>query len=119
MFELTRQRREARRTKKLEDVFKKIDKTGEGRITAEQLIALYRDNDIDMPNLEEGAHKLAGGNGEISVNDFIGFARNTDLAKIEFHDRVFSKGGDEQPKKEQKVKVKGFEMNVNGLTMRD
>lgn len=46
MFSLARRRREAERQKKLEEQFAKADANGNGRITAEQMIKIFEDNEV-------------------------------------------------------------------------
>ena len=52
--------------------------------------------------------KLAGRDGWIRFGEFMKFAQNTDLCKIEYHDRVFHKTEAEpeaEKKKREKPKV--------------
>ena len=46
MFSLARRRREAERHKKLEDQFNKNDTSGNGKITAEQMVKIFEDNEV-------------------------------------------------------------------------
>ena len=46
MFSLARRRREAERHKKLEDQFNKADTSGNGKITAEQMVKIFEDNEV-------------------------------------------------------------------------
>lgn len=46
MFSLARRRREAERQKKLEEQFAKKDANGNGRITVEQMIKIFEDNEV-------------------------------------------------------------------------
>ena len=46
MFSLARRRREAERHKKLEEQFLKKDANGNGRITAEQMVEIFVENEV-------------------------------------------------------------------------
>ena len=46
MFSLARRRREAERHKKLEEQFLKKDANGNGRITAEQMVQIFEENEV-------------------------------------------------------------------------
>ena len=46
MFSLARRRREAERRKKLEEVFSKADSNGNGKITAEQMVKIFEENEV-------------------------------------------------------------------------
>ena len=46
MFGVLRGRRDATRNKKLEEQFLKKDSNGNGRITAEQMIQIFQENEI-------------------------------------------------------------------------
>ena len=46
MFSLARRRREAERRKKLEEVFSKADSNGNGRITVEQMVKIFEENEV-------------------------------------------------------------------------
>ena len=51
MFSLARRRREAERHKKLEEQFLKKDANGNGRITAEQMVQIFEENEVQGINL--------------------------------------------------------------------
>jgi len=106
MFSLARRRREAERHKKLEEQFLKKDANGNGRITAEQMVEIFVENEVQVPNLEEEVAKLPDKDGWIRINEFMKFAMPLDLCKIEFHDRVFQKVDYEQKKKKEKKRPK-------------
>ena len=46
MFSLARRRREAERHKKLEEQFLKKDANGNGRITVEQMVQIFEENEV-------------------------------------------------------------------------
>ncbi len=46
MFSLARRRREAERQKKLDEAFSKADANGNGRITVEQMIKIFEENEV-------------------------------------------------------------------------
>ena len=63
---------------------------------------------VSVQNLDE-VSGLADKEGWIKIIDFLKFATDTELCKIEFQDRVFSKsnfGHDEEKKKEGKKEPK-------------
>jgi len=74
---------------------------------------------VSVQNLDE-VSGLADKEGWIKIIDFLKFATDTELCKIEFQDRVFSKsnfGHDEEKKKEGKKepKLKVFPFFILGL----
>ena len=112
MLGIVKRRREAERQKKLEEQFSKADQNGNGRITAEQMVKIFNDNEIEVVGLEEEVAKLPDKEGWIRLNEYMKYALTTDLCKIEYTDRVFQKvdyGEEEkkknEAKKESKVKV--------------
>jgi len=106
MFSLARRRREAERHKKLEEQFLKKDANGNGRITAEQMVQIFEENEVQVPNLEEEIAKLPDKDGWIRINEFMKFSMPLDLCKIEFHDRVFQKVDYEAEEKKRKEEAK-------------
>lgn len=91
MFKLTRKRREAKRQKELDEVFHKADTSGNGKITTEQMINIFKEAEITIPDIEDEISKICDKNGEIDFKEFMKFAMNTDLCMVEFHDKVFHK----------------------------
>ena len=93
MFSLPRRRREAQRQKHLKEQFAHKDQDGHGRITAEQMMEIFEENKVSVPNLEEEVAKLqeADGSSWIRINDFMKFALTTELCQVNFQDRVFHK----------------------------
>ena len=92
MFGLPRRRREAQRQKHLKEQFAHKDQDGHGRITAEQMMEIFEENKVSVPNLEEEVAKLQeDGSSWIRINDFMKFALTTDLCQVNFQDRVFHK----------------------------
>jgi len=76
-FRIIRQRKEARRLTKLEEIFEERDKTGSGAISAEQLEDIYR---IYQAELDPGrAGRITDQAGQITREDFIQFAKETHL----------------------------------------
>ena len=63
MFSLARRRREAERHKKLEEQFLKKDANGNGRITAEQMVQIFEENEVQgtrytyVTNFKRFSHK--------------------------------------------------------------
>lgn len=106
MFSLARRRREAERHKKLEEQFLKKDANGNGRITVEQMVQIFEENEVQVPNLEEEVAKLPDKDGWIRINEFMKFAMPLDLCKIEFHDRVFQKHDYDAEEKKAKQEAK-------------
>jgi len=146
MFGVIRGRRDANRNKKLEEQFLKKDSNGNGRITAEQMIQIFQENEIQVPDIEKKVAKLPDKEGWIRINEFLKFSLATDLCKIEFHDKVFGgeldDNGDEKktktdakkeskPSKPAKVKFdstkmdrveqafRKFDINKDGYLSRD
>jgi len=124
MFSLARRRREAERRKKLEEVFSKADSNGNGKITVEQMVKIFEENEVQLQNTDE-VSQLADKEGWIKIMDFLKFATGTELCKIEFQDRVFSKVdfGDHSddkkgPKKDPKLKLDPSKMDRVELAFR-
>jgi len=137
MFSLARRRREAERHKKLEDQFNKADTSGNGKITAEQMVKIFEDNEVVVPNLEEEVAKLPDKEGWITMNDFKKYAiGNSELCKVEFVDRVFQKSDPDEDRKQKEAKAtkvkldpskmdrielafRKFDLNHDGFLSRD
>ncbi|QQP34892.1 Uncharacterized protein FKW44_022937 [Caligus rogercresseyi] len=91
---IARRRREQERKKNIEEIFNKADASGNGRITLRDFLRIMKESDINVTE-EEGRKLIDRESGEIKLPEFIKFALGTDLGKVEFVDRVFSKGGAE------------------------
>lgn len=132
MFSLARRRREAERQKKLDELFSKADQNGNGRITYDQMIKIYQDAEVVVPDLEDEVAKLPDKDGWILYTEFMKFAITTELCKIEFQDRVFQKvnyGEEEKKKKKERLDpskmdrvelaFRKFDLNQDGYLTRD
>jgi len=80
-FRILRQRKEARRNAKLEEIFQERDKNSSGTITFDQLEEIYR---VYQVELDDGrASRVADEAGLISKEEFIQFAKDTHLLDFE------------------------------------
>lgn len=76
-FRIVRQRKEARRNAKLEEIFQDRDKTQKGSISHEQLVEIFRIYEV---KIDEGrAAKLKDEDGNVSKADFLQFAKDCHL----------------------------------------
>jgi len=80
-FRIIRQRKEARRNAKLEEIFEERDKCGSGHISHEQLEDIYRVYQVDLDDYK--ASKIQDSTGQISREDFMNFAKETHLLDFE------------------------------------
>lgn len=76
-FRIVRQRKEARRNAKLEEIFQERDKAQKGVITFEQLVEIFRIYEVNLD--ENKAAKLKNEEGNIAKADFIQFAKDNHL----------------------------------------
>lgn len=80
-FRIVRQRKEARRNVKLDEIFQERDKAQTGNITYDQLAEIYRIYEVD---LDEGrAARITDENGLIAKADFVTLAKDTHLLDFE------------------------------------
>ncbi|XP_040579942.1 uncharacterized protein [Lepeophtheirus salmonis] len=133
MMGIARRRREQERKKNIEELFNKADVSGNGRLTIREFMRVMKENDVNTT--EEEARKICDkGSGDIKLPEFIKFALGTDLGKVEFVDRVFSKGGKDidedkiakKDKKETASKMdkveyafRKFDLNKDGFLSRE
>jgi len=76
-FRVVRQRREARRTAKLDEIFQDRDKNQNGKISFEQLEDIFRIYQVDLD--ERASNKITDDNGDISKEDFVKIAQDSKL----------------------------------------
>jgi len=76
-FRIVRQRKEARRNAKLEDIFQERDKGQKGVISFEQLVEIFRIYEVNLD--ENKASKLKNEEGNVAKADFIQFAKDNHL----------------------------------------
>jgi len=76
-FRIVRQRKEARRNAKLEDIFQERDKAQKGVISYEQLVEIFRIYEVNLD--ENKASKLKNEEGNVAKADFIQFAKDNHL----------------------------------------
>jgi len=91
-FRVIRQRKEARRNAKLNDIFEERDPDDDGKISLDQLADIYRIYEVDLD--EEAVQSITDSAGFINREDFMKFAKDDKL--IDFSDRK----AEETPKKE-------------------
>jgi len=102
MMSMMKKRREAERNKNLEAQFVKKDANRNGRINAEQMVQIFKDNEVQVPNLEKEVAKLPDKDGWILFNDFMKLAVTTDLCKIDHVERASGEVDLEAEKKKVK-----------------
>ena len=90
MITLIKRWHDGAREKKLRSVFEKADDNGDGMITSQQIIDIFKSSGIILSTLEEDAQEIADDDGLISRVAFLRYAVETDLCKIDTQDRVFS-----------------------------
>ena len=90
MITLIKRWHDSAREKRLNQLFEKADDNGDGMITSQQIIELFKTNGIVSTTLNEDSQAIADKDGLISRITFLKYAVETDLCKIETQDRVFS-----------------------------
>jgi len=80
-FRIIRQRKEARRNAKLEEIFEDRDKSGSGHINYDQLEEIYRVYQVELDDSK--ASRIQDKSGLISREDFMIFAKDTHLLDFE------------------------------------
>ena len=78
------------REKRLSSVFDRADNNGDGMISSQQVMEIFKINGIASSTLNEDAIAIADKDGLISKIAFLRYAVETDLCKIDTQDRVFS-----------------------------
>ena len=81
---------DAAREKRLSHIFDKADDNGDGMISSEQVLEIFKTNGVASGTLDEDAVAIADKDGLISRFEFLRYAVETDLCKVDTQDRVFS-----------------------------
>lgn len=76
--------KDRRQTKAIEELFDRADKNGNGRISVAEYVQIFSEHGIDLsPEEKEKVSHLANVDGEVTKDEFLGYAKHSDFFKAQ------------------------------------
>lgn len=113
--------KDRRQNKAIEDLFDRADKNGNGRISVAEYVNIFNEHGIEISQEEvEKVSQLANDDGEVTKDEFVSYARNSDF----FKSQLDKNDGDSMASKREAVAkaeraFKLFDKDNDGFITKD